>query len=145
MDSLEDLAKQVQASRDIIDDVSAVLEDAARSVVIEVINATSCRLRYQSEKHEHGAMEVLPATVMEPFSANVFGSRSSSGAIGTGTQGYVSYLVEGVDAGTEYHVYWENPFAGSNEASVATFGPNQHIFHTLGKFLEATRKCLPDS
>jgi hypothetical protein len=125
MDSLEDLAKEVQAARDIIDDISALLEDAARSVVIEVINATTCKLKYAGRDLSHGTFEVLPSNVIDAFSSNVFGARSSSGAIGTGTEGIVRYAM---DDGTECGIRWDNPFSGSNEAQMYAGGPNGGLY-----------------
>ncbi|MFB6514147.1 hypothetical protein ACFCW4_06785 [Streptomyces virginiae] len=124
--NLEEMAKQVQAARDIIDDVSALLEDAARSVVIEVVNATTCKLLYVGRNVSHGTFEVLPGTVIEPFSPNVFGARSSSGAVGTGTEGIVRYAMD--DVGTEFRVRWDNPFSGGNEAQAFIEGPNKDLY-----------------
>ena len=126
MSTLEDLAKQAQAARDIIDNVSAILEDAGRSVVIEVINATSRRLRYEREEHEHGAMQALPALTIEPFSANVFGARSSAGGVATGTEGNVRYFVD--DEGTVVRVRWNIPFSGRNEANINSYGLNKDFY-----------------
>jgi hypothetical protein len=126
VDNLEDMAKQVQAARDIIDDVSALLEDAARSVVAEVINATTCKLRYVGRDISHGTFEVLPSAVIAPFSSNVFGARSSSGAFATGTEGIVRYAMD--DVGTECRVRWDNPFSGGNEAEVFMGGPYADLY-----------------
>ncbi|MFD7558835.1 hypothetical protein ACFV9E_30400 [Streptomyces sp. NPDC059835] len=124
--NLEEMAKQVKAARAIIDDVSAILEDAARSVVIEVVNVTTCKLRFVGRDISHGALEVFPDTIIQPFSPNVFGARSSSGAIATGTEGIIRYAVD--DAGTEFHVRWDNPFSGANEAQAFMGGPNKDLY-----------------
>jgi hypothetical protein len=128
MPSLEDVAKEVKAAAEIINTVSGLLEDAARSAIIEINNATSRTLRRipwsVGDGHRHGAFQAgaLPKDKIDPYKSDVFGSRSSAGAIAVGTEGNVWYDLD--DEGTKLHVRWNVPFAGGNESGSHVEGPH---------------------
>lgn len=112
---LYDLAKEY------IGDVRKTLEglNSARSVILEVFNATDFALRQTSSHHDHGDFAKTPDAVIEPHKFNIFGSRSSSNSIATGTEGSVTY---GGDGGFALKVWWDNPFIGGNECGAETSG-----------------------
>jgi hypothetical protein len=130
--TLQDVAKEVKAAVEIIDAISELVEDAARSVVIEINNATSQTLRRirpsDGDGHAHGSFQsgALPKETIEPFQSDVYGSTSSAGTIGVGTEGNVWYDVDG--QGTRFLVRWVLPFVGSNESGAHTEGTHADFY-----------------
>ncbi|MFI7642788.1 hypothetical protein [Nonomuraea sp. NPDC049400] len=140
---MQEIAKEVKATAEIIDTVSRILEDASRSAVIEVNNATSRTLRRLRSSHAHGAFAKLPADSIGPFQSDVFGSKSSTGGIMTGTTGLVVYGLD--DEGTALKISWVVPFIGGNEARAEVTGPNAGFYVCRGDIPGVARKWPPAS
>lgn len=95
------------------------LLNGARSVVIEIDNNTGSTLRRVGDHQDHGGFAVTPTSQIPPAHADVYGAQSKGGSIGTGTEGTVSYVVDGL---ADLSVSWDNPFVGDNEASASVSG-----------------------
>ncbi|MEU7987473.1 hypothetical protein AB0B56_21645 [Streptosporangium canum] len=138
MVSMQDIAKEVKATAEIIDTVSKILADASRSAVIEVNNATSRTLRRLRSAHAHGVFAKLPADSIGPFQSDVFGSKSSEGSIATGTTGLIVYGLD--DEGTALKISWVVPFIGGNEARAEVTGPNAGFYVCRGEISGGNKK-----
>lgn len=140
MSTLEDLAKQAKAAKELIDNVSAILGDAARSAVIEVTNATTQTLTIHGTKQMSGgfAENALPANTIPPMQSNVFGARSAEGGIFVGTEGGVWYTI-GADTAVLY-VRWNVPWSGDNEYSVTLTGASPGFYRAVGLNSAGTKK-----
>lgn len=133
--SFEELAKNVRSIQDIIERVSAILKDAGKSANIEVVNTTSVRLqtRINGDGHAHGGFAgANPGQDIAPVSRDAFGSRSAANSVGTGTAGSVFYLLD--EEGTTWHVRWELPFLGENEAQCSVSGPHADWYETTARY-----------
>lgn len=128
MTTLQDLAKEIKAAEEVIQSVSRILSDAARSAVIEIINATTQTLTIRRTTHEHGAFakDSLPDNTIPPMQSNVFGSRSSEGGIMVGTEGRVWYTI-GADTAVLY-IRWNVPFLGGNDKSFGIEGASSSFY-----------------
>ncbi|MER5321530.1 hypothetical protein [Streptosporangium roseum] len=134
---MQDIAKEVKATAEIIDTVPKILADASRSAVIEVNNATSRTLRRSRSAHAHGAFAKLPADSIGPFQPDVFGSKSSEGGIATVTTGLIVYGLD--DEGTALKISWLVPFVGGNEARAEVTGPNAGFYVCRGEIPGGSR------
>ena len=105
----------IQAGVELIKAVGTGLT-AGRSVIIEVDNNTDLTLTKIADNHDHGGFAGLPRITIAPHSADVFGSQSKGGAIGTGTEGSVTYAADGL----ELLIGWDNPFSGGNSTNVGS-------------------------
>lgn len=97
--------------------------DSARTVKIIIENNSEYYLVMEG-KFVHGAwVEIFgPPTVIAPMDKGYWSSESDG--IGTGTSGWVKYLVRYAGDGQKYgpvlasiKVEWDNPLAGSNSCS----------------------------
>lgn len=130
MTSIEDLAKDVKATRAMIDDAGAMLKDASRSALVELDNNTSRTLRRGHEELKHGGWGKLPADAVGPFSSDAFSSQSGEASLFTGTEVITEYSLD--DEGTLLHIRWEVPWAGTNEYNCNLVGANSDFYETAG-------------
>lgn len=126
MTFIEDLAKDVKATRAMIDDASAIVAESERSAVVEVDNATSQTLRRANDNLKHGGWGKLPADVIGAGSSDAFSSKSGDGAIGVGTEVIREYTIG--DNGTIFHIRWDVPFWGTNECNCNINGPSSDFY-----------------
>ncbi|WP_321910274.1 OmpL47-type beta-barrel domain-containing protein [Paraburkholderia sp. J11-2] len=87
---------------------------AARSVSVNLKNASDVALIYNHGSLSHGIITTNPPSRIEPGTTGSWESESSG--VATGTEGEVFYDIEtapGQTAGTA-HFHWDNPFVGSN-------------------------------
>jgi hypothetical protein len=120
---------QIRAAVEIADKTRIVWEklNTKRTVLIELRNDTDQTLRVQSHDHDHGGFAEPPDRVVPPRTVSIFGSQSKAGSVGTGTEGRVTYTIDGVP-NTTYLVTWNNPFLGSNGAHAAVRGERAAAF-----------------
>lgn len=86
---------------------------AARSVTINFDNTTDVPLDFSTSHLDHGIWGTNPPNRI-PAGASVSWEAESSGTA-TGTEGYADYSLElGVGSTGTVHVYFDNPFVGSN-------------------------------
>ncbi|GAB95330.1 hypothetical protein BJY21_003249 [Kineosphaera limosa] len=133
MVSIQDVAKEAKAAEELIATVSRILATAARSAVIEITNATSRPIKMSRQAHEHGAFarESLPTQEIAAMSSVVVGSRSSEGAVATGTEGRLWYTLD--DEGTHFYMRWNVPFIStSNEQNYYVAGPHKDLYDSWG-------------
>lgn len=118
--------KDVGAVAEAIDKVKKAIDDLTppRSVVLIINNDTDRTLRKTEEHHDHGGWAVTPTFEIHPRTVLVFGSRSKG--LWTGTEGYIVYAVEGMDA--SIRVYWDNPYIGSNSSDLSVTGSDTEGF-----------------
>src|SRR6266540_1725711 len=111
-----DIQKQVENLKKTLGYLKHILDqlNTARSVVCKIINNTDITLALTFQHHDHGGFAPIPPIVIEPRSAGAFGSKSSSGALFTGTSGTVHY----VGGGMLLQCDWNNPWAGSNSCEI---------------------------
>jgi hypothetical protein len=126
INSLQDLAKEIEAARQIIETLGNLVADAARSAIIEVNNTSSRTLRRQPREggHRHGSFQTPPKEEIGPFSTDAFASKSGGGLYGT--TGSVFYNLD--NEGTVFHVRWDIPFAGENVAQCNVAGPHADFY-----------------
>ncbi|MEE1758153.1 hypothetical protein [Streptomyces sp. SP18BB07] len=136
--NIQDLAKEVKAAKEVIDTVSSILSDAARSVVVEFNNATSRTVRQVARNTPHGTWAQFPAGAVNAFQSDVFGTKSSEGGIATGTTATIDYAID--EEGTNLHLYWENPFSGANTYSLTLTGPNSDFYLADGIIAGGNKK-----
>ena len=119
MSGIEDLKTQYELAKEAISDVRKTIEgiNSPRSVVLEVFNATKFTLRQVSSQHDHGDFAITPDAVIEPQKFNIFGSKSVSDSVFTGTEGSVTY---GGNGGFALKVFWDNPFLTGNSCGAET-------------------------
>lgn len=107
------------------------MAQAPRSVVLIVENLTKLTLNKTGDHHDHGGWATPPDIQISPQKADVYGSQSLGGAIGTGTQGNVTYSGDGLTL----NVSWDNPFIGSNSCDASISGPSScryNVIHECG-------------
>jgi hypothetical protein len=111
-----DIQQQVENLKKTLGDLKHILDqlDTPRSVVCKIINNTDIKLVLAFQHHDHGGFATTPPIVIEPHSAGAFGSKSSSGALFTGTSGTVHY----VGGGMLLQCDWNNPWLGSNSCEI---------------------------
>jgi hypothetical protein len=111
-----------------VDAVAHTLESSAtRSVIREVNNTTSRRLGlHGGGDHDWGGFRQLPPDPIAPRATGLFTSQSNG--LLTGTQGNVQYRLDA--DGTIFHLEWDNPFVGDNEALCRVEGPNADFYAT---------------
>jgi hypothetical protein len=93
-----------------------------RSVVNTVSNRTAGSLKKIDDVHESGGFAQIPALQIAPFSADTFGSQST-----TPTQGAIGSVTYSGD-GFTLLVGWDNPRIGSNSTSHVLDGVNKSRF-----------------
>lgn len=102
--------------------------NGARSVIIEIDNKTFATLKRIRDHHDHGGFAVTPSSEIPPGTADVFGAQSKSFSIGTGTEGSITYSVDGT---AELTISWDNPFIGDNESSASVSGGHLALFRVV--------------
>jgi hypothetical protein len=86
---------------------------AARSVTINFDNTTDVALVFAKSHLDHGIWGAHPPQRIEA-GASVSWEAESSG-VATGTEGYVDFSLElGLGSSGTVHIYFDNPFVGSN-------------------------------
>jgi hypothetical protein len=103
--------------------------NGARSVVIEVDNHTFGKMRRVRAHHIHGGFAVTPSSEIPPKMADIFGSQSKAFSVGTGTEGGMGYVIEGIPG--ELSIEWLNPFVGENRTRQAVAGGNLALFRMV--------------
>ena len=111
-----DIQKQVENLKKTLGDLKHILDqlNTDRSVVCKIINNTDIKLVLTFQHHDHGGFASTPPVVIEPHSAEAFGSKSSSGALFTGTSGTVHYG----GGGMLLQCDWNNPWWGSTGCEI---------------------------
>lgn len=104
--------------------------NGARTVLLEVQNHTDFSLRVTGHRHHHGDFKEPPDPVVPPRNDSIFGSGSKSWSVGTGTEGWVEYSIEGL-LDTTFSVRWNNPFAGGNDCSARLNGEKSAAFEKI--------------
>jgi hypothetical protein len=85
---------------------------AARSVRVIIKNDTTHTLTFVSGKADHGIVTQKPPAHIPPAAVGELFAESNG--FMTGTEGRVTYRLEGVNGNAVFH--WDNPFSGSNSA-----------------------------
>jgi aegerolysin len=91
---------------------------AERSTQVKLLNATGLNLSRQDEGLDHGIWtdnQLPPEHIPNGGTAEW---QSESNGFATGTQGHVTYSVDGGPGA--FVIAWDNPFVGSNEFSVSS-------------------------
>ena len=88
-------------------------QGAARSDRIIIKNDTDRTMIFVSGKAQHGIVTTNPPSSIAAAGVGVMFAESSG--IATGTEGTVTYRLDGVPG--EVSIHWDNPFAGSNSAN----------------------------
>lgn len=88
---------------------------AARSVDVQVMNGTGCRLTRDGYYLAHGNWDVVPPETIAKYQ---WGTWSSESNFMRGTEGWVWYITTNCDQYLLNHrfvrIYWDNPYWGSN-------------------------------
>ena len=110
-----------------VSDLNTVITslNTARSVVITIANNTSMTLNLLNTSHTHGGFSIGPPGIISKQTTVVFGSQSKANSIATGTEGSVTYQVDGA---TTFTVRWDNPFIGSNESDQSLDGSHRNAY-----------------
>jgi hypothetical protein len=101
-----------------------------RSVILIVRNQTDAEFSRVADSHAHGRFSTPPAPHIPPGKAAVFGSVSADWSVGTGTEGTVTYVGQGV----RVTVNWDNPFVGDNSCGSS-------LDHTLPTRIRVDSAC----
>jgi hypothetical protein len=126
--AVEELSKFVQAATGLMDQVSSVLPDETRSIVVEVDNVTPFPMIKITDNFGSGGFGTLPNPTLSPYSSNVFSGKS--GGIATGVSGSVTYSVEGTG---QFLIGFDNPFLGSNAVNVKADPAIDAVMQILGE------------
>ena len=129
-DIFDAIKKGFEAAEVAVNDMRSVVEalNGARSVVVTVANNTSKEFHLIETTHEHGGFAgPSPEGIIKSRESKAFGSQNSSGSIGTGAEGSVTYMCEGCEA----FLAWDNPFAGENAVSVNLTGAKKNAFRVV--------------
>jgi ribosomal protein S27AE len=111
-DELKALGDALVATKDFLNQLSDILPNESRTILVEILNLTSRQLRKDSDSFDSGGFgSRLPEIFIPPFSNDVFIVESS----GAGVIGNVSYAVDGAST---FNVHFSNPFVGGNTQSV---------------------------
>jgi Repeat of unknown function (DUF346) len=102
-------------------------DNMARSVALVVANHTNLTLNKTHDEHAHGGFAMPPDSQIPPQKADIFGSQSTGGSIGTGTEGTITYGADGLTL----VISWDNPFVGSNSCNAVISGPNASRFKII--------------
>src|SRR5947209_7186538 len=124
---------------------------AARSVRVIIKNDTDKTLTFVSGKADHGIVTQKPPTHIQPSGTGELFAESNGFA--TGTEGRVTYRLDGVNGNAVFH--WDNPFSGSNSAdgsapagfSVQTIGDAGNrtlVFFSIHPANRPVALCNPD-
>jgi hypothetical protein len=90
----------------------SVTQAAARSTHVIIKNNTNHRMIGRKIRIKHGKGVTVPSRI-DPGSTGEW--RAESKGIATGTEGSVTYTLDGING--EAIFYWDNPFVGKNSAS----------------------------
>jgi hypothetical protein len=88
---------------------------AARSTQVIIKNNTNHRMIGTRIEVKHGKLSSKPPSTIEPGDIGEWGAESKG--IATGTEGTVTYRIDGINGTSTFH--WNNPFVGSNSANGA--------------------------
>jgi len=97
-----------------------------RTVVLEVNNVSNATLHLGPTTHKHGGFSPPPDITIPPKTTKVFGSQSSG--IAVGTEGSVTYNIDGVN---RFTISWNNPFFnpfGSNSCDDIVEGATRNRY-----------------
>jgi hypothetical protein len=75
-----------------------------------------------------GGFDTLPNPTLQPFSSNVFSTKS--GGVATGVSGSVTYAVDGIG---QFLIGFDNPFIGSNAVNVNADPAIDNVMQILGE------------
>jgi hypothetical protein len=119
LNGVKEAAETIKAVAQAIQIVGDLINDAERSVVLELNNTSTRRPVLQEVNSEHGGFRTpLPPDSINPLSTVLF-AHASEGFL-TGTEGWVKFRID--DEGTSFHLQWVNPFVGENESSCRVEG-----------------------
>jgi hypothetical protein len=130
LNGVKEAAETIKAVAEAIQIVGDLLNDAERSVVLELDNTSTRRLTLQEVNSEHGGFRTpIPPQSVNPVSSVLF-AHASEGFL-TGTEGWVKFRID--DEGTTFHLQWVNPFLGGNESSCRVEGTHTdwYVTHTF--------------
>ncbi|HWZ45477.1 MAG TPA: hypothetical protein VNW97_18525 [Candidatus Saccharimonadales bacterium] len=124
---------------------------AARSVKVVIKNDTSHAMIFVSGSAQHGIVTQRPPSRIPPSGVGELFAESNGFA--TGTEGRVTYRLEGVNGNAVFH--WDNPFAGSNSANgsapagfkveqIGDAGNRTLVFFSLHDANQPAARCNPD-
>lgn len=121
--------KGFEAASVAVDKIQSVVNalNGARSVVVTVANNTSRDIQLLRTHHDHGNFALPAPGLVKSRESVVFGSQNTAGSIGTGTEGSVTYGLNGLEATFN----WDNPFIGENSADGSLAGPETNAFRIV--------------
>jgi len=118
-------ANTIKATAEAIKAVADLLS-SDRTVVLEVNNVSNATLRLGPTTHKHGGFSPPPDPSIPPRTTKVFGSQGSG--VATGTEGSVTYDIDGVN---RFTISWDNPFfnpLGSNSCDDIVEGASRNRY-----------------
>ena len=127
---LKKIAETVRAADDLISAVGGLVPTDSRSIVVEVNNLTKHTLSHVTDNFAHGGFgPTLPQGLIRPMQTDVFSVISDG--IGTGVEGSLTYLSDGVDG---LLIGFDDPFLGGNSANVtvsSTLSPELRLVSSI--------------
>jgi hypothetical protein len=131
---LKEAADTIKATVEAIQAIASILDDAARSVIIEVNNTTTRTLNLTKVQSLFGGFRApLPPDSISPRTTALFAHASKGTPAVTGSDGAVGYSMND-DAGSSLVLKWDNPFIGSNDFSAPVEGPSARDFYFVRTF-----------
>lgn len=118
------IAGTIAAGYAVYEAVNKIAQELARSVVIEVKNATDETWRIEGAHHSSGGFGTPPPSVIHPRQSIVFSSRST---IAVGAVGNLRLVSDRVWLGMS----WHNPVVGNNDFRSSENGERGGEFDTI--------------
>lgn len=119
---LKQEADTIKATVDAINAVASLLS-SDRTVVLEINNVSNATLTLGPTHHDHGGFGTPPPFTISPQKTVLFSSQSSG--VLEGTQGSVTYDIDGVNIFT---IIWDVPFIGNNSCDDIEDGVSHNRF-----------------
>lgn len=130
---------------------SQLARGAARSVRVIIKNDTDRTLTFVSGKANHGIVTQKPPAHIPPSGTGELFAESNG--VATGTEGRVTYRLQGVNGTAVFH--WDNPFVGTNSSdgsappgfvvqSIGDAGNRTLVFFSIHPANRAVALCNPN-